>query len=190
MTPYAKVENGKVVAVMKSYPEGYASKLLEWGWRACPNETMPGCAYDEEEYVFGPSVIGTPSHFDVILDTGSSDLWPLSEESMPHYAKVKDGIVIAVIQDCPAGSESQLLEMGWHASPRLTKPGWTYKEEEASFYPPPKETALPRRLIVRPYEDEMIQTGISAIDVIVIVERHSLAELGPDMDVAFPYPDN
>ena len=55
---------------------------------------------------------------------------------MTPYAQVKDGIVVSVVESYPDGAESTLLEKGWRACPEAAEPGWTFREEEASFYPP------------------------------------------------------
>lgn len=54
MTLYAKVKDELVIAVMRSYPEGSESKLLEWGWLACSDATKVGWIYIEADGSFCP----------------------------------------------------------------------------------------------------------------------------------------
>lgn len=61
---------------------------------------------------------------------------------MAHYAKVKDGKVIAVMRNCPVSLESSMSSSGWRKAPEPAMPDWAYNEDEDSFIPPPIGTPV------------------------------------------------
>lgn len=88
---------------------------------------------------------------------------------MTHYAKVKDGQVMALIRKCRNGFESKLSERGWIPCPEMASPGWTYNELETSFSPPPKDTkSILHRIVLSEQslldEDDDIQVDLSYLN--------------------------